>query len=168
MGGIAMELALREIVISWKNEKYEKNSDIRKLLGYIAGEGSHKEKEYSITGARGLSLNEKEAAKQVIKLQEKLNKRGKRRIAHVIVSFPRRIQNVELVHGIAEDIADYLFEKYQVFYGVHTSEDNLHVHFAINRVSYVDGLKMHLDMKEFRNVLDAFRKIAVESCEKSI
>ena len=50
---------------------------------------------------------------------------------------------------IAENITDMFFRKYQIYYGVHEDTENLHIHFAVNTVSYVDGKKFHQSKKEF-------------------
>ena len=52
------------------------------------------------------------------------------------------------VKNAARDIADMLFESYQVFYAIHISKNNWHIHYAINAVSYKTGMKWHQNRKE--------------------
>lgn len=40
---------------------------------------------------------------------------------------------------LAGEIARYYSDKYQIFYAVHEDTDNVHIHFGMNTVSYVDG-----------------------------
>ena len=46
---------------------------------------------------------------------------------------------------IAQKIAEFIGQRFQVVYGVHVQEkdheDYVHIHMAVNRVSYVDGNK---------------------------
>ena len=39
----------------------------------------------------------------------------------------------------ADVIADILENEYQLTYGIHTDEPNLHIHFIINSISYLNG-----------------------------
>ena len=67
---------------------------------------------------------------------------------HVIISFPGSLEDTAFVSEVADRIADYYFQDYQLIYGVHTDTANLHIHFAINAVSYITGLKYHRSKKE--------------------
>lgn len=40
---------------------------------------------------------------------------------------------------VAQRIADYIGQRFQTVFAVHINTANIHVHFVINRVSYIDG-----------------------------
>ena len=102
----------------------------------------------------------KKATKAISKVQRKYGKANKRRLYQLVVSFPKEIDDANYVKLVAENIANLLFDKHQIYYGVHEDTDNLHIHFAINAVSYVDGRKWHQNKKEFEEMKKKIRKVA--------
>ena len=135
-------------VILVKNNHYPRNKDIKNLMKYIAGETEEKEK-VKYCGGKGIPKKQDKAADRMIAVQKYFRKTNKRRIYHWIVSFPEQVKDVNCIKIIAENIVGLFFENYQVYYGVHEDTDNLHIHLAVNAVSYVDGLKWHKSKKEF-------------------
>lgn len=149
------------IVVKLKNEHYEKENDMKRLLSYIAGEGKNKKKEKLLqSGGKGVSLNPEKAARQMQAVQRAYGKECKRRTYQLIVSFPEEVREKEAVINAAGGIADMLFEDYQVFYGIHISKNNWHVHYAINAVSYMTGKKWHQNKEEFRKMKQQILGIA--------
>lgn len=155
-------------VVKIENEHYEKDKDMYNLIAYIAGRGKNvgKEKAVSVHG-RGISGNHKKAVGQMIKIQKLYRKDQKRRCYHMVVSFDAEVDDRNFVILAADTIASLIFEEmhFQVFYGVHTSTDHMHIHFAINAVNYMSGKKWHQNYAEteefkkqirniIRNVLD--------------
>ena len=149
---------MESIVIKMHDQYYQKDSDIKKLIRYIAGETEKKEKTRYCNG-RGLPCNCKKASKAIIEVQKGYRKDSQRRIYHLFVSFPDYVTDANYVKLVAESIADMLYEKHQIYYGVHEDTDNLHIHFAINAVSYVDGRKWHQSKKEFEKMKKEIQKI---------
>ena len=146
-------------VIKRITKKYSKKQSILNLMYYIHGTGKNEENElckYII--ARGVIPKPEESANQMIAIQKLYGKTKGRRVNHWIISFSEDITDFKVVTQVADAVADYFFKDYQVFGGVHTSTDNLHIHFAVNTVSYIDGIKWHKsrrDFKDFRqNILD--------------
>lgn len=143
---------MEQPVITIFNKHYPKDSDILNLLAYIAGNGREKNKQkVAYVGAAGIKRKYEKAAMQIIKTQEAFGKNKKRRIYHMVVSFPEDENNIQLVKQAAKAVATEIFRRYQVFYGVHTSTENLHIHFAINAVSYIDGKKWHMNKSDFKD-----------------
>lgn len=60
----------------------------------------------------------------------------------------------------ADFLCGQLAGLYHVYYGVHEDEENIHIHFAINAVSYVDGKKLHKNMKQLEEMETEMREIA--------
>ena len=153
---------MEAIVIKTMNESYSKDRDIRNLITYIAGE-SKKSKEIRYYGGRGVSKEPQKAAKNIIQIQKHYGKADKRRIFHFVVAFPCDMDDAGLVKIVAENIAHMFSDRYQIFYGVHEDTENLHIHFAVNTVSFVDGKKFHQSKKEFEDLKRNIRKV-VERC----
>ena len=139
---------MEAVVIKAMNESYSEDRDIRNLITYIAGE-SKKSKEIRYYGGRGVSKEPQKAAKNIIQVQKHYGKADKRRIFHFVVAFPCDMDDAGLVKIVAENIAYMFSDRYQIFYGVHEDTENLHIHFAVNTVSFVDGKKLHQSKKEF-------------------
>lgn len=130
---------------------YEKDKDIQELTQYIAGEGTNKEKEEVFyIGSKGLDQEHDKAAKQIIKMQRALKKNNGRRMYHMIISFNTSTKNLLKVKAVSKAVAKVIYEEgYLVYYGIHTSTDNLHIHFAIDSVNYLSGKKWHKSRSEF-------------------
>lgn len=144
---------MERIIIKIADKYYPSKKAQHELLRYIAGKGSNAEKEtVTYIGADGVSNNYDDAAMQFVKIQNHAaGNGGARRAYHMTVSFPKNISNPAIAEQAARNISEEIFFRHQVFCGVHTSTDNLHIHFAINAVSYVDGKKWHVSNTEFQN-----------------
>lgn len=67
-----------------------------------------------------------------------------RQVRHFIVSFDRtEFISYRKIMQIGFDICRY-YHKYRSVYGLHGDTDHLHLHFAVNTVSYKDG-KMYAE-----------------------
>ena len=133
-----------------RKDRYEKDKDIQELTQYIAGEGNNKEKEEVFyIGSKGLDQEHDKAAKQIIKMQRAL-KKNNGRMYHMIISFNTNTKNLLKVKAVSKAAAKIIYEEgYLVYYGIHTSTDNLHIHFAIDSVNYLSGKKWHKSRSEF-------------------
>lgn len=145
---------MEQLIINMVTNYYTSNKAIKNLLRYIVGKGNNEGKEHvRFSSAKGLSFDYKKAASQLIITQKALGKTDGRRVYHMVVSFPESFdenRDGKLIDLVACSVADVLFVDYQTFYAVHTSTDNLHIHFAFNAVSYRNGKKWHKSPKEFR------------------
>lgn len=98
------------------------------------------------TGARGLTVHN--AYQEIIEMQTLYGNTGGRRGYHITVNFsPNSPLNAYNIWEIAHEISDLFFPEFQVLYGVHTNEEHLHIHLAINTVSLRTGKKLHIDYK---------------------
>lgn len=97
-------------------------------------------------------------------VQRHYGKDCRRRMYHLVVSFPDDVREKEDVINAARDIADMLYESYQVFYGIHISKNNWHIHYAINVVSYKTGKKWHQSKKEFKEMKEKIGIIISRIC----
>ncbi|MBD8916160.1 MAG: hypothetical protein EGR77_09345 [Pseudobutyrivibrio sp.] len=126
------------------SEKYPTDSDIKNLMKYIADD----QKCRHYIGARRCRKKPEQAALSMIRTQKGYKKTTGRRINHWIISFEKNVVDPKIVYDVAEQIADLFSEEYQVFYGIHENTDNLHIHMAVNTVSFRDGRKWHTSKKE--------------------
>lgn len=68
-----------------------------------------------------------------------------RQAYHCVLSFgdEEAITIIE-AQQIAYQVAGLFFLPYQVLYGIHVTQEYLHIHFVINTVSLIDGSKLNL------------------------
>lgn len=144
---------MENVTVMVLNKHYESKKDMTQAIKYMAAEGRNMGKE-KLLGCRGRGVSSKpeKAAFQMTAVQEAYARAGKRRMYHMIVSFPENVRDADAIQQAADAIANMLFEKYQVFYGIHSSTDNWHIHFAINAVSYLNGEKWHKNKNEFKEM----------------
>lgn len=140
---------MEAVIIKLSTEHYKTKKDMERLLKYIAAKGSNGQRETLLkNGGKGVSSSPAKAAKQMQAVQRAYGKESKRRMYHLIVSFPENMKEETAITDAAANIANMLFENYQVFYGIHAATDNWHIHFAINAVNYKTGKKWHQTKKE--------------------
>lgn len=146
---------MENIAIKFVKEPYGGDKDIRKLISYIAGECDSKKEHTRYFGGMGVALEPGKAARQMISVQKSFGKAGRkrraktcRRIYHYIVSFPCSMDDANCAKLAAVEMMDIFSERHQVYYGVHEDTKYIHIHFAVNAVSFVDGKKWHKSRKE--------------------
>lgn len=148
-------------LIKIMDEYYCMDDDIRRLLKYIAGEGKNKDREKMLGHrGKGLSSNAEKAAEHIIMTQRAYGKDNKRRLYHMIISFPDNMRSKNAIKKMAENVADLFFSDFQVYYGIHTAKENWHIHVAINAVSYRTGKKWHQNKKELADMKKRIRRLA--------
>lgn len=137
------------VMVKRVNAAYSKEEDIFRVMRYMCSEKDCGER-LSYWNTRGLPKDLEKAASRLEQSQAYLGKDSGRRINHLIVSFPETVQDEKIVYIAAERLADLLGEEYALLYGVHQDTDHLHIHFAMNTVSYRTGKKFHANRKEFQ------------------
>ncbi len=143
-----------KLVVKMKKKYYPEDEDMLHLVKYIAGKGKNEAGEQvAYVGAKGVSKDCEKAVKQMITVQKAYKKNNKRRMYHLIVSFPEEYDEWYATE-CAKRIAMLFQERFQMYYALHTATDNPHVHYGINAVSFKDGKKLHMSKKEF----EAFKR----------
>ncbi len=156
------------IIKMLENRHYPLDQDIRNLTNYISGKGRNgKNQKIAYIGANGASRESRDAAEQFIKVQQAYGKAERRRAYHMTVSFEAGFNDQDAAIRASKAIGEEIFKKYQVFYGVHASTDNLHTHFAINATSYLDGKKWHMSKPEFHEFKERLLGLANRAMKQS-
>ncbi len=156
-----------KIMIKRVNANYSKDYDVENIMRYVCSEKQeHQHMQLHYWDTRGLPKNLEKAIALLKASQQYMGKDTGRRINHIVISFPETIQDVTLVYIIANHLADYLGKEYTLIYGIHTDTNHLHIHFALNTISYRTGKKFHTNQKEFaewkRQILIQIENILVE------
>ncbi len=154
-----------KLIIKQVNNRYDTEAALRNLLRYIVRDKEHEDREkVRYWGAFGASSkNIDTAIENFIKIQKLAEKTSGKRIRHLIISFPSYMEDANVAKIVAEEIAMFISEEYQIVYGIHEKENNLHAHFAFNPVSYETHLKWHMSKPEFKDWVQCLLKI-VNKC----
>ncbi len=117
-------------------------------------------------GGYGVSLNDVEAVYYEFEKIKQIwgkHEEGRRQVRQVVVSFRRNECSIAEVERIAWEVGNYYGQAHQVLYGIHDDTDNLHIHYAINTVSFIDGKMISEGQADMENLI-AF----VEATAKSV
>lgn len=101
-----------------------------------------------------------EIAELMLETTVKFHKEKGVQMRHFILSFhPYELNDPYIANEIAQKIIYYLGGTYETMYGVHENTEKLHIHIAINPVSYIDGSRYYGRKKEFYRFLKCICEI---------
>lgn len=133
---------------------------LKKLCNYVTDKSKSKPSENFIGGKNLVPEN---ALNEMIYTQELFDKSFGRRAYHFTVSFGN---NEPIMPGdaydIGYDIANDFFSDYQLLFNVHTTQEQVHLHFVLNPVSLVDGNKLHFDFMLIKRLKDFIDSIVYQ------
>lgn len=111
-----------------------------------------------IGGAGISSVNA--AAQEMQDSAYRFGKNKGKRIRHSILSFAKD-ENITPAQAneFAQEIIKFYAPQFQIIYGVHTDTDVLHIHFAMNQVSFIDGHRYEGKKKDYYNFMKHMRKV---------
>lgn len=118
-------------------ETYQTSSDVENVICYITSPGkTHPD------GIIGGAVLPEIAADAMNAVTDLYHKETGPRLRNSVLSFPpEEPVTVRQVKEIAKKCIDYYKGNYQILAAVHEDCDHLHIHFAMNTASYVDGIK---------------------------
>ena len=106
----------------------------------------------------GVAVEFPNIAESMQRVSERFGKTSGVQIRHFILSFyPNELSDATVADEISKRIVQHLGREYQTIYGVHEDAEHLHIHIAMNSVSYVDGHRYYGTRAEF-NAFRAFLK----------
>lgn len=132
------------------NNPVDTDKALENLCNYII---NPKKKCCSIyVNSRGISTEN--AYNEILDVQRGYKKLSERKAYHFVLGFNDHsvIAPCEAV-DLAYEVSNLFYPEFQVVYGVH-DKDNLHIHFAVNSVSHIDGKELILE----RDSLNGIRK----------
>jgi len=121
---------------------YDSEKAADKLVHYV--------KKHAISYGGG-AVDPNHAAEQMAMVRRVFDQQNGSLMYHFILAFSeaesKHISNAaELLFG-ANYICKYFASDYQIIFGIHHHNERLHVHFAMNRVSFIDGQKYRSDKR---------------------
>lgn len=133
-----------------EREKYHDDRALHDVISYCA----QADKTEGLVGAMGVSPNPDWAIMQMQIVQSCFGKRDGVPLRHFVISFGEWDQIQPLsAFALGQKIAEYYGWQYQIIFGVHTDTENLHIHFVMNTVSYIDGKKYPGDKRDYYEFL---------------
>ncbi|SHO48927.1 relaxase/mobilization nuclease domain-containing protein [Anaerocolumna xylanovorans] len=116
----------------------------------------------------GVDLYDTKAVIDHFNLIKRIRKEGdtKKKVRHLVLSFdPDKEDYItpEQAFQIAFTIAQYFGARFQIVFGIHDEgyyrqNGNLHVHFAINTLSYIDGSRFPGERYIFNDLIKELRR----------
>ncbi len=123
-------------VLIMMNKPYQDEEALETVVDYVLRPGN------GYCNGYGVDMNY--PVQQMQQVKELWGKDHGRRVRHFILSFSRSESiGYEQIMRVGLDICRY-YAEYQSVYGLHTDTDHLHLHFAVNTVSYKTG-KMYAE-----------------------
>lgn len=118
-------------LIKMINDSYSNQNALHNVIDYIR-------RRSLIYDGLAVAPNDAEFQMQFVK--EAFYKTEGRQIRHFIVAFSNSEDyDIDEIYTLAQKIALYYANKYQIILGIHMNTENAHIHFAFNTVSYIDG-----------------------------
>ncbi len=118
-------------------KKYHDNDTIPDIIHYIFDPRKTLGKYIG-----GLAINLSWAAEQMTAVADAYGKNRGIRVRHMVLSFDvSEHVTPEQAMIIAYETALWYANDYQILFAVHIDSDNLHIHFVMNTVSYLNGRK---------------------------
>ena len=137
-------MAVYNVIGVGQHGKYFDETSYRDVTNYIFNPCSA-----VYIGGAGITSTET-AAKEMKETAIKFGKDKGKHLRHSVLSFDNREGvSPEQADEYAKKIIDYYAPQYQITYAVHNSTDNVHIHFVMNQISYVDGHRYRGKKKDY-------------------
>lgn len=138
--------------IIFKND-YDTLTAIQNVFGYVGNSS----KSCGYVGAQNMLINN--STEQVNAVNKYFYNNTKKKVIHFVIAFAQEdyISTEEAFNTGYEVCA--LLPEYQIKFGVHQDTDNLHIHFAMNPTSLIDGHKFCFTNSNLFKFLRGLREI---------
>lgn len=138
-------MASFKIVGIGTSEKYHDTDAYHDITEYIFNSHKSNEKYHG-----GIAINPKQAELEMETLAYWHGQDKGARLRHMILSFTKwEINDPLRANALAWEIARFYGDRYQIVWSVHQNTEHIHIHFVMNRVSYIDGKKYKGDKKDY-------------------
>lgn len=136
-------MANYKVVGVGEHQKYFDENSYHDVIDYIFNHATY------IDGAGIDSLET--AADEMLNTAIHFDKNSGKRLRHSVLSFADwEVVTPEMADAFAREIIQHYAPEYQIVYAVHTNQDNLHIHFVMNQISYVDGHRYRGQKQDYR------------------
>lgn len=127
-------MSIYHVVGVGEHEKYFDESSYQYVINYILDHAIY-------CGSANLN-SISDAAEEMLDVAIAFNKNKGKRVRHSVLSFAAWENVTPCMADIyAKNIISFYADRYQIVYAVHDNTDEVHIHFVMNQVSFVDGYK---------------------------
>ncbi len=134
---------------------YKSPEEMLNLIGYIVSEERHNIN--GLTGGNMVFASSAESVyQQMMECKQYFHKLCGRYMRHIIVSFSNyelQYLGVNEIYKIAMRICSF-FRWNQTIFAIHQETGQIHIHFGVNTVSYLDGGKLRFSLWEFKEYVN--------------
>lgn len=138
------------------------NMTLTGMIDYIA---SNKEHNNLVLDYYAKGADPFRAARDMLNVKKYYHKIGGNEYIQMVLSLEETEvddeEDIQRFNIAVRNIADMLFDRYkcQIAYAVHGNTDNLHAHYVLNSVRYVDGYKLQIGPDELYQLKDMVSEI---------
>ena len=130
-------MATFKVIGKGEDGKYFDNDAFNDVINYVFSDYKIPHK---CIGGYGVHIEN--AAEQMEIVTSVYNKNSGVRLRHFIISFSDAdCISLPEAYQIADAAARYFADRHQIIFAIHEDTFHLHIHFVMNQVSYIDGLK---------------------------
>ena len=137
-------MAVYSVIGVGEHHKYFDDNSYHDVIRYISQDGF-------APYMGGVNLTSIETA--ALEMQATAASFGKdegKRLRHTVLSFHESERVApEQAYAYGQQIIQYYAPVYQMAFAVHTNAGNIHIHFVMNQVSYVDGSRYRGQRKDY-------------------
>lgn len=118
-----------------------------------------KDNKAAFIGGANISSPEN-AAREMQEVAISFGKNKGKRVRHSMLSFHKN-ENVsaDRANEYAQRIIQHYAPEYQIAYAVHNNTDEIHVHFVMNQISFVDGHRYRGEKKDYYDFINHTKKV---------
>lgn len=140
-------------VVKMMESYYMGPNGVAALIKYIV----NPEKTYGLFGGYGIGSDNPDMIvyqmQQIKRWNHKEEVYKHRQMRHFIVSFEEGSGiTPDMAYRIGFEVSKFYGDRYQVCYGVHQNEPNLHIHFGVNTVNYRTGRMYREELDELEHL----------------
>lgn len=145
-----------------KNPEKTTFSDLKQVLKYTENDEKTIDKNEKIMYVTGVNCNEKTAYEEMMSVQNRFDKITGNVAYHAYQSFKTGEVSPELAHKIGVELAEKMWNEYQVVVATHFNTGTYHNHFVINSVNMFTGKKFNCNKGAYYH----FRELSDELCRE--
>lgn len=124
-------MATYKVIGVGDHKKYFDENSYHSVINYIF---SH------ATSIGGSTRSVETAADEMLYIANYFNKNSGKRLRHSMLSFSKEERVTPgIANNYALGIKEYYADEFQIVYAVHNNTDEVHIHFVMNQISFIDG-----------------------------
>lgn len=127
-------------ILKIKNHSYASEAALENVVNYVLRSDRY----------GGLAVDPEYAVFQMQLVKQLWQKTDGRQVRHMILSFSKDevLANYKAME-YGYQICQYFGDRFQIVFALHTDTDHVHLHFALNTVSFVDGIKFSAGLSDY-------------------